>query len=695
MPSRRNTHVQIDKRFAHMLRDDGFSSKTKVDRHGRKLLKNSGLRELKNYYRLAEDADVGSDGDEVIQEELEKASARDDIASSTSSDDRTSEEEGVDSAEENEVFGLLDEQGTDGKGVPMGEASPRIAVVNLDWDNIRAIDLMAVFSSFAPSGGRIMKISVYPSDFGRERMEREDLEGPPKDIFGAENATRDGTDMSDSEGDLSEDPDEEKEEEDIRKSLLREDNGEDFNSTKLRRYQLERLRYYFAVLVCSSTPVAQAIYNAVDGTEYLTTANFFDLRFIPDHVNFAADKARDECERVPDGYRPNEFITDALQHSKVRLTWDADDGTRKEAQKRAFGGSRTDIDENDLKAYIGSDSSDDEVPEPAVVNATSVEQPEESIQDLAIPSAVSKLPKKDTERQRMRALLGLGFDPAFKKSSRETANGPVGDMQITFSSGLSNMNKGSVFENEPERDETTVEKYVRKEKERKNRRKEKMKDVRDAGGSSAAVDEVKDKARSPKPDQKDLGFSDPFFTDPSTNNESLKARKRSQRHADLAAACADDTESRRELEQLVKDDNAVKGGQVHHFDTTLLAKGEKLASKKGIHKKKHKISERQKEALEAKAQDDFRIDTQDPRFRAVFKRSEYAIDPSHKGFKDTEGMQALLEAGRKKRRRDEEEIGPGIGVSARTRKQVKVKPSIDRDDTRNLVEKVKARSRVA
>ena len=95
--------------------------------------------------------------------------------------------------------------------------------------------------------------------------------------------------------------------------MLKGDNGEEFNSTKLRRYQIERLRYYFAVIVCSSTSVAQSIYDAVDGTEYLTTANFFDLRFIPDDVDFTSDTARDECERVPDGYKPNEFETDALQ----------------------------------------------------------------------------------------------------------------------------------------------------------------------------------------------------------------------------------------------------------------------------------------------------------------------------------------------------------------------------------------------
>ena len=68
------------------------------------------------------------------------------------------------------------------------------------------------------------------------------------------------------------------------------------------------------------------------------------------------------------------------------------------------------------------------------------------------------------------------------------------------------------------------------------------------------------------------------------------------------------------------------------------------------------MSERQKEALEAKAKDNFRIDTQDARFSAVFERSEFAIDPSHKGFRGTEGMREMLEAGRKKRALDGQDI---------------------------------------
>lgn len=630
-----------------MLRDEEFSSRAKVDRYGRKLSKDAGKRELEKFYRIGDENSEGeaddADDDKEVELELRRANIREaEITSSSSEESSSDEDDSEDLQEEN--FKFPDEQGEDGEGVPMGEPSSRLAVVNLDWDNIRAVDLMAVFSSFTPGNGRISKISVYPSEFGKERMAREEMEGPPKEIFAQrkpETKEEDvalGLESDEDESDGRED------DEEIKKSLVREDQGEEFDSAKLRHYQLERLRYYYAVITCSSTPVAESIYNAVDGTEYLTTANFFDLRFIPDDLDFSDDKARDECDDIPDGYRPNEFVTDALQHSKVKLTWDTDDRSRKEAQKRAFAGSRADIDENDLKAYLGSDSSEDEAPVPVIISATTKESVAEHDADEPVP----KLSKKEAERQRMRALLGLPAEPVVSKKAKTAGSAPVGDVQVTFSSAFtSEPQKGTIFKNEPPREETTVEKYIRKERERKKNRKEKMVDSGEAGSK---IDQAE--AEIPSADAEDLGFNDPFFENPSFKTSTKSKSKKTQK----AAKDSQNSTSLAELELLMIPEKSTSKDAIKNFDMQEIALAEKALRKAKNSKGKSKLSKREKSALEAMRReggDGFEVDVQDPRFGAVFERSEFAIDPSHPKFKGTEGMKKILEEGRKKRRREE------------------------------------------
>ena len=57
-------------------------------------------------------------------------------------------------------------------------ASCRLALVDLDWDKLRAVDIFAALRSFLPAGGAIKRVTVYPSDYGLERMKQEAAEGP-------------------------------------------------------------------------------------------------------------------------------------------------------------------------------------------------------------------------------------------------------------------------------------------------------------------------------------------------------------------------------------------------------------------------------------------------------------------------------------------------------------------------------------
>ena len=414
LPGKKNK-VKLDKRFSRALEDEDFTRRAKVDRYGRPLASDTEKSRLKRKYDFDEDEDedggededeeeddVPDEDDEVQKvlrnfEEQEPSSfdpLRDTRDTASSSEDETSSDE--DSDEEADFDDEVEVGPAQQTDIPTGEVTSRIAIVNLDWDNIRAADLMAVFNSFLPPSGSLLKVSIYPSEFGRERLEREEMEGPPKDIFTNDARSGPSSHPSDSDSDAEDD-------EQIRKSIIQPDDGADFDSVALRKYQLERLRYYYCILSFSSPSVAKHIYDAVDGTEYLRTANFFDLRFVPDDTDFSSDNPKEECSDIPGDYKPNDFVTDALQHSKVRLTWDAEDSGRKDTIARVFKGGRKEIDENDLKAYLGSDTGEDEVED---------EDGHEDEGDQG-PS------KKEAERQRMRALLGLAPEPTKKSEERQ------------------------------------------------------------------------------------------------------------------------------------------------------------------------------------------------------------------------------------------------------------------------------------
>ncbi|SPJ74023.1 related to Streptococcus M protein [Fusarium torulosum] len=653
LPSKRQTKTTIDKRFSRMLNDDEFTATAKVDRYGRKVKSDSKKKALQRLYREegdeeeeeeeekeAGEADIEVDDDEVVQRELRKAHEKYDPARgggfSSSEDESESEEEDSESDEEEggvqvDTEGDMQRFQDEQNEAESGDVTNRIAIVNLDWDHVKSADLMALFSSFLPdTGGKIEKISVYPSEFGKERMQQEEVEGPPKALFKS-SKNDDSDDDSDDSDEDSEDGDER-----IKKDLLQEGDDQDFDSDALRSYQLDRLRYYYAVMVCSSSEVAQKLYEAVDGREYQSSSNFLDLRFVPDDVTFD-DEARDECEKVPESYKPVEFVTNALQSSKVKLTWDMhpEESSRKESINRAFSGSRNQIEENDLRAYLASDSDDDD-------------DMEEDAEEVAKENGEDepKLSKKELARRKMRAALGLSEEPT--KSSKKA---PVGDMEITFTPALSESAPKKTAE-----EETTIEKYIRKEKERKEKKREAAR-ARRAGVDPEAEAEVEEEVEveeAPEGETDDLGFDDPFFTaaEPAAvSKASIRKADRIKKREAREAAEAEDKAQKKQLETVMADVNQDQADHLDHFDMNEILRVEKAKRKKGKSKKKALAKESR-----GGLQEDFNMDVGDDRFKAVFESHEYAIDPSNPKFKATEGMQKLLEEGRKKRRVGDEEV---------------------------------------
>ena len=651
LPSRKQNRTAVDPRFKRLFTDEDFRKKASVDKYGRRIEAESGRRELERAYRLDAGEElrekggrgarevVGSSEDDEEGEDEALVEKRD-LAREGGFSESSSEEESSASEDDDEVELAEETAGQERmEEVAMGEVSRRIAAVNLDWDNLRATDIMAVAASFVPANGRIESVTIYPSEFGLERLEREELEGPPREIF-ASSSKRNGPREAESE----EDPDDD---EQISRRLQRAqvNEGDEFDTAKLRQYQLERLRYYYAVVSCDTPSTAKALYDNMDGREYLSTANFFDLRFVPDSTSFEDDRPRDECVGLPaEGYRPSEFRTEALTHSKVRLTWDEDDVVRKEVQKRAF--SRQEMDENDLQAYLGSESSDGD----------SVASRKEAV-------AERKAKKREEGRRGMRAKLGLAEVSTRPKGSEKGGEEVgVGDMRITFTSGLGGgdgdgdgdggkARGGGVFENEPLDEESTRARYIRKERERKAMRKERMKMK---AGKAEDGEEDRDgdaKAGAVEEEAEDAGFDDPFFTDPSAAADAEKKAKKAERQKKREAREAQDEEAathRAELELLMADDQAATS--LRHFDMRQIEKAEKEGKRKGKNKSKKHKKKKDDGDVDEKGGEGFQLETQDPRFKALFESHEFAIDPTNPRFKGTQGMRALLEEGRRKRK---------------------------------------------
>ncbi|XP_044310326.1 ESF1 homolog isoform X4 [Varanus komodoensis] len=200
----------------------------------------------------------------------------------------------------------------------------RLAVCNMNWDRLKAKDLLALLNSFTPKGGAIFSVKIYPSEFGKERMKEEEVNGPKELLSFPEDVT---------------------EKDSIFKEILRD-------------YQFKRLRYFYAVVECDSPETANQIYEECDGLEFESSCSFVDLRFIPDDVTFD-DEPKDVASEV-DGaaYKPKFFTSAAVATSKVDITWDETDHERVTSLNRTF--KKEELLDMDFQAYLASSSDEEE-----------------------------------------------------------------------------------------------------------------------------------------------------------------------------------------------------------------------------------------------------------------------------------------------------------------------------------------------
>jgi len=256
-----------------------------VDKYGRKISRTHEEDSLERFYRLAEDGEDDiktrdiqgmtksidyARGKVLLESSDEEGGQRAEDTEESSQNDADEilrlggSDEELDIDLDEDIFAELDaqvsmyakvneslEEKEEKQDIGVANRTRRLAVVNLDWEYVRASHLYKIFSCLvsptAPhvpvttsqsverpnpkkgksraspiARGTVVSVRVYPSEFGKARVAREEREGPPAEIF-----KKKGKDS----------------EEINEKTVYEFGDGNEYNDDALRRYQLERLRW--------------------------------------------------------------------------------------------------------------------------------------------------------------------------------------------------------------------------------------------------------------------------------------------------------------------------------------------------------------------------------------------------------------------------------------------------------------------
>jgi len=411
----------------------------------------------------------------------------------------------------------------------------------------------------------VASVQVFLSDFGKERLEEEKTLGP-----------RELRQLRGEEGEDEEDDDEEEETGvvDKKESLRRAAAAMD----RVRKYQVARLKYYYAVAKFDSIETANHVYTECDGMEYELSATRLDLRFIPAEMTFSTPSSSCMAPPNPDKYEPKAFCTTALQQGKVELTWDEDDQERAKAIKEAFNMEEGKEVEN-LGDLIGSASEDED---DEVENGSDEEGSEKK-------GSISKY----------RALLADLGD----KNENQTEEG---DMEVTWKDEASDEEKEEM---------TPWDKYLKKKKDKKKKKIETLE-----SGSDEAPEGV--------------DMSDPFFAEEVEKREKKKKQKKKK----MKEVVTNDTEEGDEkLALMVMDSDDEKD----HFNFKDIVESEtkSVKSKKKWKKKKKQLEIPEEDSFNVNVSDsrfsalfsrpEFNIDPTDSNFKKT-KNMEKIIEEKQK-----------------------------------------------------------------
>lgn len=440
----------------------------------------------------------------------------------------------------------------------------------------------------------------------------------------------------------------------VKKSVTLEDDMDGFDREKLRKYELQKLKYYYAVVTCDSVKTASAIFDQCDQLEYETSANVLDLRFVPDDVEFA-NAPKESCDALPESYKPSIFATTALQNTEVKLTWEEDDQERMELLTRHS--EWKDANDDDFSAYLASDvSSGEEGGEGSEAESGDDEDSVETSngkrkQDIKLKKLKNRYRKmllgsdaEDEDSDHNGAGSGSDADSDDGADGDSDADDGEGDMEMSFTPGASDILRAKK-QRELEANETPFERYAREKKQQKNLKQHEKRTRQ------------KQLAREQKEVLKRKGKSLP--------NEVKLLREAVDGDSD--------------------DGGSGDEGGDRNFDMKKIARQEKAQKLKG----KRKAKEMKKLQKKSGLQEGFAFDAADPRFSALYASgSQFQLDPTDPKFKKTDATQAIFTERRKRIDHHTE-----VDSTAASTSTPATKPASGKTELKSMVENLKRKSK--
>lgn len=190
-------------------------------------------------------------------------------------------------------------------------------------------------------------------------MKKDALYGPPKEIFENKKSADQKKKIDEEREYVSDD------------EFRLGENDDGKNLALLRKYEINKMKYFYAIVYCNSTRTARHIFKEFNGYELELTNIKLNLSFVDDNLQFP-QALKEEADEVLPGYSFDASkVSRAMNHSTVKLTWDQDDPKRKARlannYKALLNQKEDDYDSADeMRAYKGliassSGESDDDV----------------------------------------------------------------------------------------------------------------------------------------------------------------------------------------------------------------------------------------------------------------------------------------------------------------------------------------------